>query len=90
MWSLIVNDVEHPDLFERSQGEDQRESGRACGLAPVLPGKKPDVPAGRLHSRGTIFEMVAEKEAPIVDKEIRGLKVKDFVFIAIRKDSVES
>ena len=39
---------------------------------------------------GTIFEVVAEKEAPIVDKEIRGLKVKDFVFIAIRKDSVES
>ena len=34
---------------------------------------------------GTIFEVVAEKGAPIVDKEIRELKVKDFIFIAIRR-----
>jgi trk system potassium uptake protein TrkA len=34
---------------------------------------------------GTIFEVVAEEGAPIVDHEIRDLKVKDFVFIAIRR-----
>jgi trk system potassium uptake protein TrkA len=34
---------------------------------------------------GTIFEVVADKGAPIVDHEIRELKVKDFVFIAIRR-----
>ena len=34
---------------------------------------------------GTIFEVIAEKGAPIVDHEIREMKVKDFVFIAIRR-----
>ena len=34
---------------------------------------------------GSIFEIVAEDNAPIVGHEIRELKVKDFVFIAIRR-----
>jgi trk system potassium uptake protein TrkA len=38
---------------------------------------------------GTIFEIVAEQGAPIVGREIRELKVKDFVFIAIRRTSGE-
>jgi trk system potassium uptake protein TrkA len=33
---------------------------------------------------GSIFEIVAKNGAPIVGHEIRELKVKDFVFIAIR------
>lgn len=38
---------------------------------------------------GTIFEIVAEQGAPIVGHEIRELKVKDFVFIAIRRADAE-
>ncbi len=34
---------------------------------------------------GTIFEIVADEGAPIVDHEIRELEVRDFVFIAIRR-----
>ncbi len=38
---------------------------------------------------GSIFEIVAEENAPIIDHEIRDIIVKNFVFIAIRRISGE-
>lgn len=38
---------------------------------------------------GSIFEIVAEEGAPIIDHEIRDIVVKNFVFIAIRRMSGE-
>ncbi len=38
---------------------------------------------------GSIFEIVAEEGAPIIDHEIRDIVVKNFVFIAIRRASGE-
>lgn len=81
----IVNQIEHSDLFREvgvkiSENPDELVASRLYYWArnPMLQ-QLASIPGG------TIFEVVAEKGAPIVDHEIRELKVKDFVFIAIRR-----
>ena len=81
----IVNDVEHSDLFKEvgvkiSENPDELVASRLYYWA-----KNPMLQQLASIPGGTIFEVIAEKGAPIVDKEIRELKVKDFVFIAIRR-----
>jgi trk system potassium uptake protein TrkA len=81
----IVNNVEHSDLFKEvgvkiSENPDELVASRLYYWA-----KNPMLQQLASIPGGTIFEVVAEKGAPIVDKEIRELKVKDFVFIAIRR-----
>jgi trk system potassium uptake protein TrkA len=81
----IVNQIEHSDLFREvgvkiSENPDELVASRLYYWArnPMLQ-QLASIPGG------TIFEVIAEKGAPIVDHEIRELKVKDFVFIAIRR-----
>ncbi len=81
----IVNDVEHSDLFKEvgvkiSENPDELVATRLYYWArnPILQ-QLASIPGG------TIFEVVAEKGAPIIDHEIRELKVKNFVFIVIRR-----
>jgi len=81
----IVNQKEHSDLFNEVGVKISGEPGRTGGDPALLLGKEPEPPAGRLDPGGTIFEIVAEAGAPIVDREIRELDVRDFVFIAIRR-----
>jgi trk system potassium uptake protein len=81
----IVNQIEHSDLFKEvgvkiSENPDELVASRLYYWArnPMLQ-QLASIPGE------TIFEVVADKGAPIVDHEIRELKVKDFVFIAIRR-----
>ncbi len=81
----IVNQTEHSDLFREvgvkiSENPDELVASRLYYWArnPMLQ-QLASIPGG------TIFEVIAEKGAAIVDHEIRELKVKDFVFIAIRR-----
>ena len=81
----IVNQTEHSDLFKEvgvkiSENPDELVASRLYYWA-----KNPMLQQLASIPGGTIFEVVAEKGAPIVDHEIRDLKVKDFVFIVIRR-----
>ena len=81
----IVNQTEHSDLFKEvgvkiSENPDELVASRLYYWA-----KNPMLQQLASIPGGTIFEVVAEKGAPIVDHEIRELKVKDFVFSAIRR-----
>lgn len=81
----IVNQKEHSDLFSEvgvkiSENPDELVAQRLYYWA-----ENPQMQQLASIPGGTIFEIVAEKGAPIVDHEIRELKVKDFVFIAIRR-----
>jgi trk system potassium uptake protein TrkA len=81
----IVNQKEHSDLFKEvgvkiSENPDELVATRLYYWA-----ENPQLQQLASIPGGTIFEVVAEKGAPIVDHEIRELKVKDFVFIAIRR-----
>ncbi len=81
----IVNNNEHSDLFKEvgvkiSENPDELVASRLYYWA-----ENPKIQQLASIPGGTIFEVVAEKGAPIVDHEIRELKVKDFVFIAIRR-----
>jgi len=81
----IVNQKEHSDLFSEvgvkiSENPDELVAQRLYYWA-----ENPQMQQLASIPGGTIFEIVAEEGAPIVDHEIRELKVKDFVFIAIRR-----
>jgi trk system potassium uptake protein TrkA len=81
----IVNQKEHSDLFKEvgvkiSENPDELVAQRLYYWA-----ENPQLQQLATIPGGTIFEVVAEEGAPIVDHEIRDLKVKDFVFIAIRR-----
>ena len=81
----IVNQTAHSEFFKEvgvriSENPDELVASRLYYWTenPQLQ-KLASIPGG------TIFEIVAEEGAPIVGHEIRELKVKDFVFIAIRR-----
>jgi trk system potassium uptake protein TrkA len=81
----IVNKPEHSDMFKEvgvkiSENPDEIVATRLYYWA-----ENPQLEQLASIPGGTIFEIVAEKGAPIVDHEVRELKVKDFVFIAIRR-----
>ncbi|NYT05169.1 MAG: TrkA family potassium uptake protein [Methanomicrobiales archaeon] len=81
----IVNQKEHSDLFKEvgvkiSENPDELVANRLYYWS-----ENPNMQQLASIPGGTIFEIVAEEDAPIVDHEIRELDVKDFVFIAIRR-----
>ncbi|MFA7198148.1 MAG: TrkA family potassium uptake protein [Methanoculleus sp.] len=81
----IVNQREHSDLFNEvgvriSENPDELVATRLYYWA-----KSPNLQQVASIPGGTIFEIIAEEGAPIVDHEIRDLEVRDFVFIAIRR-----
>lgn len=81
----IVNQKEHSDLFKEvgvriSENPDELVATRLYYWT-----KSPNLQQVASIPGGTIFEIVAEEGAPIVDHEIRELDVRDFVFIAIRR-----
>ena len=84
----IVNEIEHSELFKEVGVDYQRESGRTCRKKALLSSESENPDMQQLASipGGTIFEITVEKNAPFVDHEIRELEVKDFVFIAIKRD----
>ena len=84
----IVNQSSHSDFFKEvgvriSENPDELVASRLYYWT------QNPTPAACINSGGTIFEIVAEQGAPIVGHEIRELKVKDFVFIAIRRSGGE-
>ncbi|HII99851.1 MAG TPA: TrkA family potassium uptake protein [Methanoregula sp.] len=81
----IVNQPSHSDFFKEvgvriSENPDELVASRLYYWT-----QNPQLQQLASIPGGTIFEIVAEEGAPIVDHEIRELKVKDFVFIAIRR-----
>lgn len=81
----IVNQSAHTDFFKEvgvniSENPDELVASRLYYRA-----ENPQLQQLAQIPGGTIFEIVAEKGAPIIGHEIRELKVKDFVFIAIRR-----
>ncbi|MBQ3684461.1 MAG: TrkA family potassium uptake protein, partial [Methanomicrobium sp.] len=51
--------------------------------------ESPDMQQVATIPGGTIFEMTVDEGAPCVEKEIRDLSVKNFVFIAISRSGKE-
>jgi len=81
----IVNQPAHSDFFKEvgvriSENPDELVASRLYYWT-----ENPQLQQLASIPGGTIFEIVAEETAPIVGHEIRELKVKDFVFIAIRR-----
>lgn len=81
----IVNQKEHSALFKEvgvkiSENPDELVATRLYYWA-----ENPNMQQLASIPGGTIFEVVAEDEAPIINHEIRELEVKNFVFIAIRR-----
>lgn len=81
----IVNQSSHSDFFKEvgvriSENPDELVASRLYYWT-----QNPQLQQLASIPGGTIFEIVAEGGAPIVGHEIRELKVKDFVFIAIRR-----
>lgn len=81
----IVNQTEHSDLFKEvgvkiSENPDELVANRLYYWS-----ENPRMQQLASIPGGTIFEIVAEEDAPIIDSEIRELDVSDFVFIAIRR-----
>jgi len=85
----IVNQPSHSDFFKEvgvriSENPDELVASRLYYWT-----QNPQLQQLASIPGGTIFEIVAEGGAPIVGHEIRELKVKDFVFIAIRRTGGE-
>ena len=85
----IVNQPGHSDFFKEvgvkiSENPDELVASRLYYWA-----ENPQLQQLAQIPGGTIFEIVAEDGAPIISHEIRELKVKDFVFIAIRRANGE-
>ncbi|MDD1672122.1 MAG: TrkA family potassium uptake protein [Methanomicrobiales archaeon] len=85
----IVNQKAHSDLFKEvgvkiSENPDELVANRLFYWA-VNPKMQQlvSIPGG------SIFEIIAEEGASIIDREIREIIVKNFVFIAIRRASGE-
>jgi trk system potassium uptake protein TrkA len=83
----IVNQTAHSEFFKEvgvriSENPDELVASRLYYWA-----ENPQLQQLAQIPGGSIFEIVAENGAPIIGHEIRELKVKDFVFIAIRRDS---
>ena len=85
----IVNQISHSEFFKEvgvriSENPDELVASRLYYWA-----ENPQLQQLAQIPGGSIFEIVAENGAPIVGHEIHELKVKDFVFIAIRRLSGE-
>ena len=85
----IVNQPSHSDFFKEvgvriSENPDELVASRLYYWT-----QNPQLQQLASIPGGTIFEIVAEEGAPIVGHEIRELRVKDFVFIAIRRSGGE-
>ena len=85
----IVNQTAHSEFFKEvgvriSENPDELVASRLYYWA-----ENPQLQQLAQIPGGSIFEIMAETGAPIVGHEIRDLKVKDFVFIAIRRQSGE-
>ena len=81
----IVNQTAHSEFFKEvgvriSENPDELVASRLYYWA-----KNPQLQQLAQIPGGSIFEILAENGAPIVGHEIRELKVKDFVFSAIRR-----
>ncbi len=81
----IVNQIGHSDLFKEvgvkiSENPDELVANRLYHWSG-----SPNMQQLATIPGGTIFEITVEEGAPCVDKEIRELSVKDFVFIAISR-----
>jgi trk system potassium uptake protein TrkA len=81
----IVNQPSHSEFFKEvgvriSENPDELVASRLYYWT-----QNPQLQQLASIPGGTIFEIVAEDGAPIVGHEIRELKVKDFVFIAVRR-----
>lgn len=81
----IVNQKEHSDLFKEvgvriSENPDELVANRLYYWS-----ENPNMQQLASIPGGTIFQVVAEEGAPLIDHEIRELDVKDFVFIAIKR-----
>jgi trk system potassium uptake protein TrkA len=81
----IVNQIAHSEFFKEvgvriSENPDDLVASRLYYWT-----ENPKLQQLASIPGGSIFEIVAEENAPIVGHEIRELKVKDFVFIAIRR-----
>jgi trk system potassium uptake protein TrkA len=81
----IVNHKEHSDFFREvgvkvSEDPDELVAARLYywTLNPQL-WQLATIPGGR------IFEIVAEEGAPMAERQIREMKVKDYVIIAVKR-----
>ena len=85
----IVNQIGHSDLFKEvgvkiTENPDELVANRLYYWSG-----SPDMQQVATIPGGTIFEMTVDEGAPCVEKEIRELAVKNFVFIAISRAGKE-
>ncbi len=81
----IVNQIEHSDFFKEvgvriSENPDELVATRLYYWV-----ESPGMQQLAALPGGRIFEFVAEQNAPFIDRELRELKAKDFVVIAINR-----
>jgi trk system potassium uptake protein TrkA len=81
----IVNQKAHSDLFKEVGVRISENPDELVATRLYYWSENPNMQQLATIPGGTIFEVVAEEGAPIVDHEIRELEVKNFVFIAIRR-----
>ncbi len=81
----VVNQKEHSELFREVGVKIAENPDELVATRLYYWAENPNLQQLASIPGGTIFEIIAEQGAPMIDREIRDLKVKDFVFIAIRR-----
>lgn len=81
----IVNQKAHSDLFKEVGVRISENPDELVATRLYYWSENPNMQQLATIPGGTIFEVVVEDGALIVDHEIRELEVKNFVFIAIRR-----
>jgi trk system potassium uptake protein TrkA len=83
----IVNQPAHSEFFKEVGVRISENPNELVASRLYYWAKDPQLQQLAQIPGGSIFEIVAEKGAPIIGREIHEIKPKDFVFIAIRRQS---
>lgn len=81
----IVNQKEHTELFREVGVRVSENPDEIVARSLYTWAENPNTQALASIPGGGIFEITVEEDSPGVDREIRDLEVKDFVFIAIHR-----
>ncbi|MDI6719744.1 MAG: TrkA family potassium uptake protein [Methanomicrobiales archaeon] len=81
----IVNQIEHSDFFKEVGVRISENPDELVAMRLYYWVESPGMQQLAALPGGRIFEFVAEQGAPFIDRELRELKAKNFVVIAINR-----